>query len=173
MANLWDQDNLEHFKGHSKPVFWEDGRLWANSLTDSNSICLAGMVISMQSIEQKCLVQIQSMQPKMDCRPKNSHLSGLHELSLKLGFQGAASVCHVSVLIRWLLYCRLPCHLLEILGRVQRVEAEYKRKHDVYPDANYVAKKLRISVDKVKMVKQVRTIFLSHHSVPQFKTILL
>lgn len=56
--------------------------------------------------------------------------------------------------------CRLPCHLLEILGRINRVEAEYKRKFDSYPDETYIAKQLKTSAEKVRMIKQV------HHSGP-------
>lgn len=56
---------------------------------------------------------------------------------------------------------RLPCHLLEILGKITRAEVDYMKQHGSYPDEEYVAKKLQLSVEKIHMVKQVyiKTIF--------------
>ena len=38
---------------------------------------------------------------------------------------------------------------------MQRLEAEYKRKFDSFPDETYLSKKLKVPIDKIKMVKQV------------------
>ena len=35
------------------------------------------------------------------------------------------------------------------------MEAEYKQKFDVFPDEVYTAKKLKLPVDKIRMLKQV------------------
>ena len=64
--------------------------------------------------------------------------------------------------------CRLPCHLLEILGKINRAEVDYKKIHGSLPDEEYVAKTLKLSVEKVQMVKQV---YPEGHSLsPEYST---
>lgn len=51
---------------------------------------------------------------------------------------------------------RLPVHLHEILVKIQKEEREFYAAHKAWPDPKHVADVLGLSVEKVRMIKQVR-----------------